>query len=65
MCFPRIINDDNPLVSITPGELDNDNPWVTLTLTLTGQGLRLITCTHAHRHTHTLWVNLTQGQHKG
>ena len=54
---PRRIENDNPLVSITPGELDNDNPWVTLTLTLTGQGLRMITrthaCTHAHTHTQT------------
>ena len=67
LCCPRRIEDDNPLVSITPGELDNDNPWVTLTLTLTGQGLRLITRTHARTqtHTHTLWVNLTQRQHKG
>ena len=53
MCCPRRIEDDNPLVSITPGELDNDNPWVTLTLTLTGQGLRLITRTHARTQTDT------------
>ena len=56
---PMRIENDNPLVSITPGELDNDNPWVTLTLTLTGQGLRLIartqtrTQTRTHTHTHS------------
>ena len=48
---PMRIENDNPLVSITPGELDNDNPWVTLTLT--GQGLQLITHTHTDTHTHT------------
>ena len=50
---PMRIKNDNPLVSITPGDLDNDNPWVTLTLTLTGQGLRLITRMHARTQTHT------------
>ena len=49
LCCPRRINDDNPLFSITPGELDNDNPWVTLT----SQGLQLITRTHARTQTHT------------
>ena len=61
---PMRIENDNPLVSITPGELDNDNLWVTLTLTLTGQGLQMITHTHTHTDTHTLWVN-SQEQHKG